>query len=298
MWMPLSAIAGNACAGSGTCVELSRWGGRSNRNGNPACVEQRSLNGNVGPDTIARLLFGLVSGGLWRVGVNIAALAWGGNLVALEAAGRFGGGGRQQMNAVARFIIAPALALGVVAGGMTLDASAAAKGDDVAFSCEFGIAEGPAVVITGGEVSNSTNIDISANAGTAISDATGGNNNVGTTNGGFDIASVGNGGGANSAANGGAVSLGDINSGSNAGNAIVVGNTANCAPAPEPEKPVYEKPKGDVYVAPDAPAAPVYAAAPVVALPSTGVGGIDAGMIASIAAAGAAAAAGLGLRRR
>ena len=49
-----------------------------------------------------------------------------------------------------------------------------------------------------------------------------------------DTASSGNGGVANSAANGGAVSIGDINSGGNAGNAISVGDTvcAGAAPAP------------------------------------------------------------------
>ena len=40
-----------------------------------------------------------------------------------------------------------------------------------------------------------------------------------------DIASAGNGGVATASANGGAVSLGDVNSGGNAGNAIGVGDT-------------------------------------------------------------------------
>ena len=40
-----------------------------------------------------------------------------------------------------------------------------------------------------------------------------------------DIASAGNGGVATSAASGGAVSIGDVNSGGNAGNAIGVGDT-------------------------------------------------------------------------
>jgi hypothetical protein len=40
-----------------------------------------------------------------------------------------------------------------------------------------------------------------------------------------DVASAGNGGVATSSANGGAVSLGDVNSGGNAGNAIGVGDT-------------------------------------------------------------------------
>ncbi len=43
---------------------------------------------------------------------------------------------------------------------------------------------------------------------------------------GFNTASAGNGGGATAAANGGAVSVGDVNSGGNFGNAIGVGDTA------------------------------------------------------------------------
>jgi hypothetical protein len=192
---------------------------------------------------------------------------------------------------IARIAIAPALALTLV-GGIAFDASANARGDDAAAEC--------GVVISGGEVSNQTDIFISADAGTAISDASGGSNNVATGGGGdggddgsVDVASAGNGGGANASANGGAVSLGDINSGGNAGNGIVVGDTS-CFPAPVEEK----KPAADDKKVYDAPAADAPAAADVVALPSTGVGGFDAGLLSALAAAGAAGAAGLGLRRR
>jgi hypothetical protein len=88
---------------------------------------------------------------------------------------------------------------------------------------------------------------------------------------------------ATSAANGGAVSIQDINSGGNVGNAISVGDTA-CAP--------YEAP---------APEAPVEAPAPevVVELPSTGVGsfGDPSALLALLGSAGAAATS-LRLRRR
>jgi hypothetical protein len=149
----------------------------------------------------------------------------------------------------------------------------------------------PAVMISGGTITNETVIDISANAGTSISDASGGSNNLATTGGGadgLDTASAGNGGVATSSANGGAVSMKNINSGGNAGNAISVGDTA-CAP----------------YFAPEAPEAPVEApveapgAAPVVALPSTGAGAIGdpSALFALLASAGAAVTS-LGLRRR
>src|SRR5829696_7339855 len=154
-----------------------------------------------------------------------------------------------------------------------------------------------AVMITGGTITNETVIDISANAGTSISDASGGNNNLATTgggnnggDGGTDIASSGNGGVASSAANGGAVSIQDINSGGNVGNAIAVGDTT-CAPY-TPPAPAPEKPK-DVPKAPEAAPEKV-----VVALPDTGVGIGDASALFALITSAGAAAASLRLRRR
>jgi hypothetical protein len=151
-----------------------------------------------------------------------------------------------------------------------------------------------AVMITGGTITNETVIDISANAGTSISDASGGNNNLATTGGGndggeggVDTASSGNGGVATSSADGGAVSIQDINSGGNVGNAISVGDTT-CAPftPPAPEKPK-DVPKG-------APAPEKV----VVALPDTGVGIGDVSALFALISSAGAAAASLGLRRR
>jgi len=149
---------------------------------------------------------------------------------------------------------------------------------------------GPAVVIDGGDVSSETVIDISADGGTAIADASGGDENFafadagdeavdeGDDDGGRggvlglrdelvdggddaapagDTAAAGNGGTADASANGGAVAIEDINSGGNAGNTIEVGDT-NVAPVPAPApapapapKPVAPKP-----AAPEKPAAP------------------------------------------
>jgi hypothetical protein len=153
------------------------------------------------------------------------------------------------------------------------------------------------VAIYGGDVLNETVIDLNANAGTAISDASGGSNNAATTGGGFDplatseidTAASGNGGVATAAANGGAISTGNINSGGNVGNAISVGDTT-CYP-------VYE----DVsYEAKDVAyeAAPAAAGAEVVALPDTGVGIGDASALFALISSAGAAAASLGLRRR
>jgi hypothetical protein len=151
------------------------------------------------------------------------------------------------------------------------------------------------VAIYGGDVWNETVIDLNANAGTAISDASAGSNNAASTGGGgfgdatsvTDIASAGNGGVATAAANGGAISTGDINSGGNVGNAISVGDTT-CYP-------VYEDVKYDVDDKAHAEEAAVGA---VVALPDTGVGIGDASALFALISSAGAAAASLGLRRR
>jgi hypothetical protein len=85
------------------------------------------------------------------------------------------------------------------------------------------------VAVDGGTVSNETTIDISADGGTAVSSADGGDGNAaaggpGGANGNGGDAAAGNGGTAVSDANGGAISIGDVNSGGNSGNTIIVGN--------------------------------------------------------------------------
>jgi hypothetical protein len=147
------------------------------------------------------------------------------------------------------------------------------------------------VTIYGGDVLNQTVIDLNANGGTAIGDASGGSNNTATTGGGadgIDTVASGNGGVATAAANGGAISTGNINSGGNVGNAISVGDThcevmAEEAPAKE-EKAKEEKVKEEK--------------AEVVALPDTGVGIGDASALFALITSAGAAAASLGLRRR
>ncbi len=119
---------------------------------------------------------------------------------------------------LSRMILGSAVAVSLVGGGL--------MASPVAAQDECGVA------IYGGDVLNETAIDVNANGGTGISDASGGSNNAATTAGGnngdlagLDVASSGNGGVATASANGGAISLGDINSGGNAGNAIGVGDT-------------------------------------------------------------------------
>jgi hypothetical protein len=181
---------------------------------------------------------------------------------------------------LSRLVMGSAVAVSLV-GGSLMAAPVAAQDDCVA--------------ISGGEVLNETVIDLNANAGTAISDASAGSNNAAITNGGngldsLDVASAGNGGVASAAANGGVISVGDINSGGNVGNAISVGDT-HCAEAVAefvPEKAKEEK----------APAAEAPVGAAVVALPDTGVGIGDVSALFALMTSAGAAATSLGLRRR
>src|SRR5918993_432803 len=206
------------------------------------------------------------------------------------------GGWVQVKLKVSRIAVGSAVTLSLVGGGLLAAPDAAAQ--CVAGYDDKGeaIVAPAAVMITGGTVTNETVIDISANAGTSISDASGGNNNLALTGGGndggeggIDTASSGNGGVATSSADGGAVSIQDINTGGNVGNAILVGDTTRAPFTP----PAPEKPK-------EAPKEKGKAPRPekVVALPDTGVGiGDTSALFALITSAGAAAAS-LGLRRR
>ena len=177
-----------------------------------------------------------------------------------------------------RVVLGSAIAASLVGGGL-MAAPVAAQDDCVA--------------IYGGDVWNETVIDLNANAGTAISDASGGSNNAATTGGGngvgLDVASSGNGGVATAGANGGAIGTGNINSGGNVGNAIAVGDT-HCAEAAAPAAPEKKadkgEDKGDV------------GGGEVVALPDTGVGVGEANALFALLASAGAAAASLGLRRR
>ena len=171
---------------------------------------------------------------------------------------------------LSRVVLGSAVAVSLVGGGL--------MAMPVAAQDECGVA------IYGGDVLNETVIDLNANGGTGIADASGGSgntafiNNVGT-------AAAGNGGVASAAANGGAISTGDINSGGNVGNAISVGNTNCAAVADVKEEKAPKEEKAAV-------------GAEVVALPDTGVGIGDASALFALITSAGAAAASLGLRRR
>ncbi|MCC7399607.1 MAG: hypothetical protein IT455_21265 [Planctomycetes bacterium] len=230
-------------------------------------------------------------------GTGVADASGGDNNVALQSGNDDGGvaasgnGGGADAGASGGAIAAQDINSGSNIG------SAIAVGDTIGgFLCD-GV---PAVQVSGGTVTNETNISVKADGGTAIADASGGDNNVAVNggragNGGVSgVSSVGNGGSADASANGGAISLGDINSGGNAGNVISVGNTISGGVVPvipgkpsEPGKP--GKPGGAITIKPNK-------APKVQALPSTGMGVLAgesaplAGMAAGILAAAVAAA--------
>ena len=140
------------------------------------------------------------------------------------------------------------------------------------------------VYIDGGEVINETTITVSADGGTAIADASGGDGNIASTggragNGGTITSSAGNGGVANASANGGAISIGDINSGGNAGNAIGVGDTVAgpvpiCCEPPLYSPPSYSPTPGKPGPAPAPGPIPTGKVVVVTRLPSTGIGSV------------------------
>ena len=177
---------------------------------------------------------------------------------------------------LSRVVLGSAIAVSLAGGGLM--ATPVAAQDDCG------------VTIYGGDVLNETVIDLNANGGTAIADASGGFGNEATTGGrnvdDVDIASAGNGGVASAAANGGAISTGNINSGGNVGNAISVGDT-HCAVMAEKAPAKEEKAKEEKAEK-----------AEVVALPDTGVGIGDASALFALITSAGAAAASLGLRRR
>ena len=177
---------------------------------------------------------------------------------------------------LSRVVLGSAVAVSLVGGGLM--AMSVAAQDDCG------------VTINGGNVMNETVIDLNANGGTGIADASGGSNNFAETGGhnvvgGIDTAASGNGGVASAAANGGAISTGNINSGGNVGNAISVGNTT-CAPVANVEEAKASKEEKAAV------------GAEVVALPDTGVGIGDPSALFMLITSAGAAAASLGLRRR
>ena len=147
-------------------------------------------------------------------------------------------------------LIIPALVaagLLVSAPGIRAESYPGAPTEYIAPVCVDGTA--PATVaIYGGDITNTTSIDLSADGGTAIGDASGGDDNLAAIGGdrkdnkkrnsndnkrnrndrdrdNAETAVAGNGGIASASADGGAIAVENVNSGGNVGGAIAVGDT-------------------------------------------------------------------------
>ncbi|MGI9252971.1 MAG: hypothetical protein ACR2J8_04440, partial [Thermomicrobiales bacterium] len=255
-----------------------------------------SDNGNVGNDGNNRggrqgrpNLAGIARGGIGRTG---------GLGVADAAIAAFGNGGMANANANGGTIM-----MGPIISGDN-------KGNTILVGSDGGCIDGP-IYIDGGDVDNSTTINLDASGGTAIADASGGSNNTGMAGGGGDaraLTSVGNGGDARANANGGTIMMGPIISGGNEGNTIKVAG-GSCgetpAPAPEPGKPGKPVQPGEAPAGkPGKGGGVVVLTAPktkpvkIKAVPSTGVGEAADALYGLIALGGSAATGALGLLRR
>jgi hypothetical protein len=216
---------------------------------------------------------------------------------------------------LSRLFVVLLLALGLLGGGFVVAPDVAADTDckehcDDKKHHEEPAEEVPAVVIVGGTVTSSTTLDLTADGGTGIADASGGDFNTAIVNDGGaldgdDVAAAGNGGTATASANGGAIVVGNVNSGGNSGNTITVGNTnvGEVKKVEEPKKVVEVVEKKVSAPKPSGGEKKAEEAKKVKGLPSTGVGTVAGqtgtnGALIALALLGVLAAAGYGLRRR
>jgi hypothetical protein len=203
------------------------------------------------------------------------------------------------------FSIATAAVVALNLGAVTVSSADAAQGGG----------SNQCVAVSGGVVQNATVLDVMADGGTSIGDASGGSGNLAAVSGNdrdqnnnnhrnnnnnnnnnnnrndwsaeplqtlelrlqqTDTASSGNGGVADASANGGAVSIQDINSGGNVGNAISVGNTV-CAGAAHAPSAGGGKPDGGKTISGGG-----GRGGQIRALPSTGIGITETGTSGSL----------------
>ena len=201
---------GNGSAGNGGRANASADGGivvvqeliTGNNRGNEVTVGDQTFTGDCGQ--------GVINGGDATTINNVNISADGGTALASAdggdnniagRGGNAGNGGRASASADGGIVIVGSLDLGGNQGN-TINAT----GGPGAGGC----------LIDGGSVRNINNIDISADGGTAIANANGGDDNVAFG----EDANAGNGGRARANADGGLVLVGDITTGNNSGNTI------------------------------------------------------------------------------
>ena len=230
---------GNAAAGNGGVAIAEANGGMidlddvnsGNNRGNTIVVNSPSVPCGYGPRNVS------VSGGTvsnsttLRLsadgGVAVSSANGGNGNVAVGGAGGANGDGGNASAGLGGVAVAQANGGAIAIGDIN---SGNNRGNTIVVGLGGGLfGSASNARIDGGTVSNSTTIAISADGGTAVSSADGGDDNVavggaGGANGDGGDAAAGNGGTAVSEANGGTISIGDVNSGGNSGNTIIVGS--------------------------------------------------------------------------
>ena len=205
-------ILGGARAGTG---------GTANANANGGTITLGDINsgGNVGNVISTGTLSGNanINGGTSSNTTNVNVSADGG----LAVADASGGNGNVAVGVLGNAAAGNGGTAEANANGGTINVGDVNSGGNTGNVIETGNLSGNAD-INGGTSTNETNIDLSADGGVAVADASGGDDNVAVGLGGN--ANAGTGGTANSSANGGTINVGDVNSGGNTGNVIDVGN--------------------------------------------------------------------------
>ena len=229
-----NAAAGNAgtavSAASGGMIDLDNINSGDNR-GNTMAVSAGSSPCGYGPSNVA-VTGGTVSNDTTlhlsaNGGLAVSRANGGNGNVAVAGPGGLLGTGGNASAGLGGVAVAQANGGAISVGDIN---SGHNRGNTILVGSSGLFGGASNVHIDGGTVSNSTTLAISADGGTAVASANGGDNNVAVGGPGGIIgnggeAAAGNGGTAVAEANGGAVTVGDINSGNNSGNTIVVGDT-------------------------------------------------------------------------
>jgi hypothetical protein len=229
----VTGTGGDAAAGTGGDAAAAATGGMidldaitsGNNRGNTIVVNSGAAPCGSGPRTLS-INGGTVSNETTLTlsangGVAVSSANGGNGNAAAGGAGGLLGNGGDAAAGTGGLAVAQANGGAISIGAIT---SGNNRGNTIVVGLGGGLfGRASNVHINGGTVSNATSIAISADGGTAVSSADGGDGNAAAAGTGGDAA-AGTGGTAVSEANGGTIAVGDINSGGNSGNTIIVGS--------------------------------------------------------------------------
>jgi hypothetical protein len=234
----VTGTGGDAAAGTGGDAAAAATGGMidldaitsGNNRGNTIVVNSGAAPCGSGPRTLS-INGGTVSNETTLTlsangGVAVSSANGGNGNAAAGGAGGLLGNGGDAAAGTGGLAVAQANGGAISIGAIT---SGNNRGNTILVGSSGLFGRASNVHIDGGTVSNATTIAISADGGTAVSSADGGDGNAAAGGAGGALgsggdAAAGTGGTAVSEANGGSVTIGDVNSGGNSGNTIIVGN--------------------------------------------------------------------------